>query len=79
MMMNNPKPMTCQERDDFICREMELKKEIVFYQKSFERIANALGIECEFQLYKYVKNNEQTYVDLLLEHIHAVLPVKEKS
>jgi hypothetical protein len=58
------------QTDDVIA---ELNDEVKFYKASMERIANLFGIESPMQLIARAKNNEQTYVDILVEVIEEKL------
>ncbi len=46
---------------------MENKTEIEFYQASLTRVAKAFGINSPLQLMARAKDNEQTYVDILID------------
>lgn len=58
---------------NLIMKIEELKSEIDFYKKSLERIANEFGIVNPLQLTMNAKNNEENYVDILINIIRKDL------
>lgn len=43
-----------------------------FYKKSLERISKAVGITDPIVLISMAKNNDQTYVDILVDYIEEI-------